>query len=190
MEMVAPAQDLVILDRDGVINRDSDEYIKAPEEWVSYPSSIEAIARLVADGMDVVVATNQSGVGRGLLDVAALEAIHTKMRHEVEAAGGRIAAVYVCPHRPDERCDCRKPAPGLLRRIEADYGGSLVGVPVIGDKRTDLLAALAVGARPILVRSGRGGGASLAGELEHCEVFADLAAAADGLLAERRAGRA
>lgn len=181
---MAARRGLVVLDRDGVINRDSDEYIKRPEEWISYPASIAAIARLVAGGFDVVVATNQSGIGRGLFDSATLDAIHAKMLAEVEAAGGRIDGIYVCPHRPEDGCACRKPAPGLLRRIAAERGHPLKGVPVIGDKRSDLLAAQAVGARPILVRSGRGTRASLAGGLEAVEVFADLAAAAAALLAE------
>jgi D-glycero-D-manno-heptose 1,7-bisphosphate phosphatase len=180
----APAPALIVLDRDGVINRDSDEYIKSPEEWIGYPSSIEAIARLSAAGFTVVVATNQSGVGRGLFDAATLDAIHAKMVGEVEAAGGRIAGIYVCPHRPDEACECRKPAPGLLRRIEADFGTRLSGVPVVGDKASDMLAAMAVGARPILVLSGRGRAAASRPEVSGWEIFEDLAAAAGALLGE------
>ena len=145
-----------MLDRDGVINRESDAFIKTPAEWQPLPGSLEAIRTLTMHGFDVVVATNQSGVGRGLIDRPALQAIHAKMRDAVTEAGGRLAGVYFCPHLPDEGCDCRKPAPGLLQRIERDFGQSLQGRPVIGDSARDLDAALAVNARPILVRSGRG----------------------------------
>jgi D-glycero-D-manno-heptose 1,7-bisphosphate phosphatase len=179
------ARELIVLDRDGVINHDSDEYIKSPAEWIGYPRSIEAIAQLSAAGFEIVVATNQSGLGRGLFDGATLDAIHAKMIDVIEAAGGRIASIYVCPHRPDEGCDCRKPAPGLLRRIEADFGTMLSGVPVVGDKASDMRAAMAVGARPMLVLSGRGREAALAAEASGWEVVDDLAAAAAVLLAER-----
>jgi D-glycero-D-manno-heptose 1,7-bisphosphate phosphatase len=175
---------LVVLDRDGVINEDSDAFIKAPGEWRAIPGSLDAIARLHRAGFEVVVVTNQSGVGRGLFDERMLEAIHARMIEEVEAAGGRIAAIYHCPHRPEEGCECRKPGPGLLRRVEKDFGQRLEGVPMIGDKLADLQAAGAVGARPILVRTGRGEATLDARGTTPTEVYADLASAADALLAE------
>lgn len=173
---------LVLLDRDGVINADSPEYVKSVSEWRPLPGSIEAMARLSRAGFDVVVVTNQSGVGRGLFDRAALEAIHERMRAAVEAAGGRVAGIYVCPHRPDEGCDCRKPRTGLLVRAAADFDRDLANVPFIGDKPSDVEAARAVGARPILVRTGLAGGADA---LEDAvETHADLATAAASLIAE------
>ena len=174
---------LVILDRDGVINEDSDAYIKAPEEWVPVPGSIEAIARLTAAGVEVAVATNQSGLARGLFDQAALDAIHRKMVAAISAAGGRLAGIYYCPHGPDDACECRKPRAGLLERIGRDLGIDLRGVPVVGDSERDLVAARAVGARPILVLTGKG--QATATRLgPNNEVYADLAAATDALLSE------
>ena len=155
--MAGPARrrPLVILDRDGVINADSDDYVKSPDEWHPLPGSLDAIARLCRAGFDVVVATNQSGIGRGLFTVETLEAIHARMRDAVAAAGGHIAGIYYCPHRPEDGCDCRKPAPGLLRRIAADFGQPLDGVPFVGDKLTDAETALAAGAHPIFVGTPR-----------------------------------
>ena len=132
---------LIVLDRDGVINEDSDAYIKSPEEWQPIPGSLEALARLRRAGWTVVVASNQSGLGRGLFDAATLEAIHAKMALAVEAAGGHIDGLYFCPHSPDDHCLCRKPKPGLLRAIAADYHMSLDGVPAIGDSLRDLRPA-------------------------------------------------
>ncbi|MBN1240020.1 MAG: D-glycero-beta-D-manno-heptose 1,7-bisphosphate 7-phosphatase [Gammaproteobacteria bacterium] len=176
---------LIVLDRDGVINADSADYIKSAAEWHPLPGSLEAIARLNAAGYDVVVVTNQSGIGRGLFDADALAEIHAAMRAATAAAGGDIAGIYVCPHRPDEGCDCRKPMPGLLRRIEADFDRPLAGVPLIGDKLSDVLAARAVGARPVFVRSGgREDDAARAAGLG-AGVHPDLAAAVDALLAEQ-----
>lgn len=149
-------QPLVILDRDGVINRDSQDFIKAPEEFVPLPGSVEAIAELCRAGFAVVIASNQSGVGRGLFSCETLERIHAKLRDEVERAGGTITGIFVCPHRPDAGCDCRKPKPGLMRQIAATLHRDLRGVPVVGDSQRDLDAAMAVGARPILVRTGNG----------------------------------
>lgn len=177
-----------MLDRDGVINADSDEYVKSAEEWHPLRGSLAAIARLVAAEFDVVVATNQSGIGRGLFTEAALDRIHDEMRAQVAGAGGAIAGIYVCPHRPDEHCGCRKPAPGLLQRIGADFDRSLDGVPVVGDKLTDVLAARAVGARPLFVLSGeRGEDAARAADMG-AEVHVDLAAAVDALLSEHDQG--
>ena len=147
---------LVILDRDGVINFDSDAYIKRPEEWKAIPGSLEAIALLTQAGYHVAVATNQAGVGRGLFEMATLNAIHDKMHRAVGLAGGRIDAVFYCPHAQKADCSCRKPKPGLLEEIGRRFGASLAGVPSIGDSLRDLQAAAAVGAQPILVLTGKG----------------------------------
>ena len=173
---------LVILDRDGVINQESDAYIKSPEEWFPIPGSLEAIARLHKNGYTVVVATNQAGVGRGLFSLDTLAAIHGSMRRAVEAAGGKLDGIFFCPHHPDEGCDCRKPRTGLFKQIAERYGLSLVGVPVIGDTERDLTAARTIGARPILVETGRGHETlHMHPEVEH---YPDLAAAAAQLIGE------
>ena len=147
---------LVILDRDGTINADSDEYIKSPDEWEPLPGSLEAIARLNHAGWHVVVASNQSGLGRGLFDVASLNAIHMKMHKAVAAQGGRIDAVFYCPHSPDDHCHCRKPQPGLFEQIGERYGIALAGVAATGDTVRDLQAAAAAGCDPHLVLTGKG----------------------------------
>ena len=166
---------LIILDRDGVINVDSAEFIKKPDEWKPIPGSLEAIARLNQDGYRVVVATNQSGVGRGLLDMAALNAIHDKMHKAVAHVGGRIDAVFYCPHAQDADCSCRKPKPGLLEDIAHRFNAELAGVPCIGDSLRDLQAAQAVGALPILVLTGKGAQTAAAGGLPaNTQTFADL----------------
>lgn len=174
---------LVILDRDGVINRESDAFIKTPEEWIPIPGSLEAIARLHKNGYTVVVASNQSGVGRGLFSLDTLAAIHNCMRRAVDAAGGKIDSIFFCPHAPGDGCDCRKPKPGLLRQVAERYGVDLKGVPMIGDSGRDLAAARAVGGRPILVKTGNG---LKALDEEHGEVEAydDLAGAVGQLLKE------
>jgi D-glycero-D-manno-heptose 1,7-bisphosphate phosphatase len=174
---------LVILDRDGVINYDSDVYIKSPEEWLPIPGSLEAIARLHRAGFTVTVATNQAGVARGLLDLAALDAIQGKMQNAVEQAGGQLAGIFVCPHAPWDNCDCRKPKPGLLKQIAERFHVSLRGVPVIGDSLRDIEAGEAVGARAMLVRTGYGEKTlESLGDRRRVEVFTDLAAAADDLI--------
>ncbi len=174
---------LIILDRDGVINEDSDAYIKSPEEWVPIPGSLEAIARLNRAGWTVAVATNQSGVGRGLYDRATLDRIHARMNAALAAAGGRVDALYYCPHTPEDHCACRKPLPGLLESIARHYGVSLAGVPAIGDSLRDLQAAVAVDARPILVRTGKGEQTLTNPDLPPgTPVYPDLAAAVTGLL--------
>lgn len=155
--MPGPERRLVIVDRDGVINEDSSEYIKTPDEWRPVPGALEAIAALTAAGIDVVVVTNQSGLARGLFTEEALDAIHAKMRSAVESAGGRIDAIYHCPHAPWEGCDCRKPKPGLLRRVALDFGIDLADVRFIGDKRSDVEAAVNAGAVPVLVGDAPGG---------------------------------
>lgn len=170
---------LIILDRDGVINRDSDAYIKTPDEWVPLPGSLEAIARLSRSGYRIVVATNQSGVARGLFDLSMLASIHAKMLHAVTAAGGRIDAIFFCPHAADSTCECRKPRPGMLREIAQRYNTHLKGVPAVGDSLRDLQAAHAMGAQPILVLTGKGAKTRGHPDLPpETLVFPDLAAAA------------
>ena len=146
----------VILDRDGVINHDSDQFIKSPAEWKPIAGSLEAIARLNQAGYRVVVATNQSGVGRGLFDMATLNAIHAKMHKLAAQAGGRIDAVFFCPHAADSKCNCRKPKPGLFQEIGSRLHVDLKATYAIGDALRDIQAAQSAGARPMLVRTGKG----------------------------------
>jgi D-glycero-D-manno-heptose 1,7-bisphosphate phosphatase len=174
---------LVILDRDGVINHDSAAYIKSPEEWKPIPGSLEAIALLSQAGYRVLVATNQSGVGRGLFEMATLNAIHDKMHRALGLAGGRIDGIFYCPHAQDAGCNCRKPKPGLLEEIGHRFGVSLEGVPFIGDSLRDLQAAVAVGAQPILVLTGKGKKTRKDGNLpEGTVIHDDLASAVRSLL--------
>ena len=174
---------LVILDRDGVINADSAQYIKGPEEWRPLPGSLEAIARLTRAGYRVAIATNQSGIGRGLFDMATLNAIHDKMHRAVAQAGGRIDAIFYCPHAADSTCDCRKPRPGMLLEIGERFNVGLRGVPVVGDALRDLQAAAAVEARPMLVLTGKGERTRKEGDLpQRTEIFPDLAAIAAALV--------
>lgn len=147
---------LIVLDRDGVINHDSDEYIKSPEEWIPIEGSLEAIARLNRHGYRVVVATNQSGIGRGLYTIDTLFEIHKKMYRVLAEVGGTLDGIFFCPHAPDMGCECRKPKPGLFHQIEKRLGTGLQGVPAVGDSWRDLEAALAAGAEPVLVRTGKG----------------------------------
>jgi D-glycero-D-manno-heptose 1,7-bisphosphate phosphatase len=175
---------LVVLDRDGVINADSDQYIKSPEEWKPIAGSLEAIARFTQAGFHVVVATNQSGVGRGLFDMATLNAMHDKMHKAVNQLGGRIDAVFFCPHSNEAGCACRKPRPGMLLEIAERFDVELGGVPVIGDSLRDLQAASEAGARPVLVLTGKGALTLKKGGLpEGTVVHQDLAAAAMALAA-------
>ena len=146
---------LVILDRDGVINEDSDAYIKSPAEWRPLPGSADAIARLNQAGYRVVVATNQSGLARGYFNADTLNAIHQRMREYLHQAGAHLDGIYVCPHGPDDGCDCRKPKPGLVDQIVADYG-EVTGVPLVGDSLRDLQAGQARGCQPVLVLTGKG----------------------------------
>ena len=141
---------LVILDRDGTINADSDDFIKSPEEWTPLPGALEAIARLNHAGWHAVIASNQSGLGRGLFDMASLNAMHAKMHKMLAAQGGRIDAVFYCPHSPDEGCQCRKPLPGLFEQIGERFGVDLKGTPVVGDGLRDLQAGAAAGCEPHL----------------------------------------
>jgi D-glycero-D-manno-heptose 1,7-bisphosphate phosphatase len=147
---------LIILDRDGVINYDSDQFIKSPQEWRPIEGSLEAIALLNQFGWRVVVATNQSGVGRGLFDMDTLVAIHEKMHRSLAQAGGRIDAIFFCPHAADSKCACRKPKPGMLLEIASRFNADLADVPVVGDSLRDLQAAHVAGAQPVLVRTGKG----------------------------------
>jgi D-glycero-D-manno-heptose 1,7-bisphosphate phosphatase len=182
---------LLVLDRDGVINEDSENYIRGLADWHPIPGSLDAIARLSRAGFGIVVATNQSGLSRGLFSQQDLEAIHARLCREVEARGGRISGIFYCPHLPEDACHCRKPGTGLLVAIERELGESLRGAPFIGDSLKDLQAALAFGCQPVLVRTGKGEG-TLA-TLESTDggipepvtipVYRDLAAAADALLA-------
>lgn len=178
---------LVILDRDGVINHDSDDFIKSAEEWIPISGSIESIAALSSAGYTITVATNQSGVARGLYDEEALDAIHDKLRELVAEAGGSIDHIVFCPHGPDDNCDCRKPKPGMYLQIAQHFGVNLDGVPVIGDTLRDLEAAAAAGAQPMLVRTGNGTATeeSLVDELASVPVFDDLADAVQHILSEQ-----
>ena len=185
-EAVAPtrAVRLIVLDRDGVINRDSEQFIKSPDEWRPIPGSLEAIARLHHAGFRVVVATNQSGIGRGLFDMATLNAIHEKMYKALAQAGGRIDALFYCPHTADSECDCRKPKGGMLREIGLRFGVDMTGVPCVGDSVRDLEAAEAVGAQPLLVLTGKGEKTLRASNFpKNTVIFPDLAFAASALLA-------
>lgn len=173
---------LVILDRDGVINEDSDEYIKNPDEWIPIPGSLEAIARLTHSGWRVVVASNQSGIARGLFDMATLNAINAKMHKAVSQAGGRIDAVFYCPELPESASPFRKPEPGMLLAIGERFNVALIDVPVVGDTENDLRAAVAAGAQPILVLTGKGKRTRANGILPAgTVVYPDLAAVAEAL---------
>ncbi len=175
---------LIILDRDGVINHDSAAYIKSPREWRPITGSLNAIARLNQAGFHVIVASNQSGVGRGLFDMAALNAIHDKMHKALAQAGGRVDAIFFCPHAADDHCNCRKPKAGMLEDIAHRLNTNLHGVPMVGDSIRDLQAAAAARAAPMLVLTGNGKKTQRAGGLPpDTRVFADLAAAVDALAA-------
>lgn len=179
---------LVILDRDGVINEDSDEYIKSADEWIPLPGSIEAIARLYRAGYQVVVATNQSGLGRGYFSLHDLEAMHGKFRSLVAAAGGQVAGIYYCPHTPEDHCNCRKPEAGLLDQIANTFGCKLHGVPLVGDNIRDLQAGMQRDCELYLVRTGKG--VASEAKLHQCSdpglqkaiVFDNLSAVTDYLL--------
>ncbi|KAB2312518.1 D-glycero-beta-D-manno-heptose 1,7-bisphosphate 7-phosphatase [Betaproteobacteria bacterium SCN2] len=176
---------LIILDRDGVINFDSDKFIKSPDEWQPIPGSLEAVARLNQNGYRVVVASNQSGVGRGLFDMATLNAIHAKMHKALAQFGGRIDAVFYCPHAADSQCGCRKPRAGLFQQIGERFHVDLTGVPAVGDSLRDLQAAAEVGCQPVLVETGKGKKTMQTGGLpEGTQVYADLAKAVDAILGD------
>ncbi|WPO99932.1 D-glycero-beta-D-manno-heptose 1,7-bisphosphate 7-phosphatase [Pseudomonas sp. HR96] len=173
---------LLILDRDGVINEDSDAYIKSVQEWIPIPGSVAAIAALSRAGWTVAVATNQSGIARGYYDLATLDAMHQRLRALVAAEGGEVGLIVYCPHGPDAACDCRKPKPGMLQTIARHYACGLAGVWFVGDSLGDLEAAVAVDCQPVLVKTGKGprtlGKTLPAGTL----IFEDLAAIARELI--------
>lgn len=176
---------LIILDQTGVINQSSDAFIKTPEEWIPIPGSLDAIARLTHSGYRVVIATNQSGIGRGLLDMATYNAINDKMYKAVNQAGGRIDAIFFCPHTNADKCSCRKPATGLLDEIMQRYGVNLKNAPAVGDSLKDLQAAAAVGAIPMLVLTGNGQTTRTAKEIPAgTQIFENLAAVAAALARE------
>ena len=173
---------LLILDRDGVINEDSDAYIKSVQEWVPIPGSLEAIAQLSKAGWTVAVATNQSGIARGYYDLATLDAMHARLRDLVAEQGGEVGLIVYCPHGPDEGCACRKPKPGMLQTIAAHYAVDLTGIWFVGDSKGDLQAALAVDSQPVLVLTGKGRKTAV-GELpQGTLIFDDLAAVAAELI--------
>lgn len=176
---------LIILDRDGVINQDSDDYIKNPDEWIPLAGSLEAIARLNRAGYTVAVATNQSGLSRGYFELKDLSAMHRKMETLLSEHGGQIDGVFYCPHGPDDGCDCRKPKPGLLLEIGERFQANLKNVYFIGDTISDMKAAAASGVKPVLVRTGKGEDTEqLLKEngFGRVPVYPDLNAAVDSLL--------
>ena len=174
---------LIILDRDGVINHDSDEFIKSPDEWVPIPGSLEAIARLNQAGYRVVVATNQSGIARGLFNIVTLNAIHQKLHAAAQQVGADIDAIFFCPHAADDHCDCRKPKPGMLQEVSRRFEVSLKGVPNVGDSLRDLQAGFVVGCTPYLVLTGKGEKTRAKGGLPPgTTIHNNLAAVVDHLL--------
>lgn len=176
--------ELVILDRDGVINQDSPRHIRSPEEWIPIPGSLDAIARLNRAGFRVVIATNQSGLARRFFDIETLIRIHETMQRQLAEIGGHVEAIFVCPCHPKENCDCFKPNPGMLLDISERLRTPLDKVPYIGDKLVDVQAARAAGARPFLVKTGNGKKTLRSKEnLDDVQVFEDLAEAADALIA-------
>ena len=183
-----PVVKLVILGRDGILNEFRDDHVKSPDEWFAIAGALEAVSRLNHGGWHAVVATNQSGIGRGMIDMASVNAVHAHMLKQLMAAGGRIDAVFFCPHTPEDQCDCRKPLPGLMLEIGKRYGIDLKQVPMVADTLRDLQAAHAAGCEPHLVCSGRAAGLDAAqiqqitDQVPGTRVHADLAAFADHLL--------
>jgi D-glycero-D-manno-heptose 1,7-bisphosphate phosphatase len=183
---------LVILDRDGTINEDRDDFVKSPEEWVPLPGALEAIARLNHAGWHTVLATNQSGLGRGLFDMASLNAMHARMNQMLAKQGGRMDAVFFCPHAPEEQCDCRKPAPGLMLLIGERYGVHLSDVPLVGDSLRDMQAGAQAGCPTHLVLTGKCAGLTnsqvedVVRQVPGTKVHADLAAFAEALIQQER----
>jgi D-glycero-D-manno-heptose 1,7-bisphosphate phosphatase len=194
--MVGAHLKLLVLDRDGTLNEDRDDFVKSAGEWVPLPGALEAVARLHQAGWHTVVATNQSGLGRGLFDTAALNAMHLKMNGLLARLGGRIDAVFFCPHTPDDHCDCRKPQPGLLLQIGERYGVDLAQVVVVGDSLRDMQAAAAAGCQRHLVCTGKAAGLSAEQATQWCaqvpdvQVHADLATFAEYLIEAERQQRA
>ncbi|MFM8766412.1 MAG: D-glycero-beta-D-manno-heptose 1,7-bisphosphate 7-phosphatase [Rubrivivax sp.] len=180
---------LIILGRDGILNEYRDDHVKAPAEWVPVPGALEAVSRLNHAGWHAVVATNQAGIGRGMIDMASVNLIHAHMNKLMQAQGARLDAVFFCPHTPEEQCDCRKPLPGMMLEIGERYGIELTQVPVAADTLRDLQAAHAAGCEPHLVRTGRAAQLDDAAVEQWCKqvpgvrVHADLAALAEHLIA-------
>ncbi|WP_119153838.1 D-glycero-beta-D-manno-heptose 1,7-bisphosphate 7-phosphatase [Caldimonas tepidiphila] len=195
MPNIDRALKLVILGRDGVINRFREQHVASPDEWEPLPGALEAIARLNHAGWHVVLATNQPGLGTGLLDMAGLNAVHLRMNELLAQHGGRIDAVFICPHTAEDGCDCRKPAPGLLKKIGERFGVPLAGVPVVGDTLRDLQAAQAAGCEPHLVRTERASElddaelGALAAQVPGTRVHTDLAAFVQFLIERDAASR-
>lgn len=177
---------LIILDRDGVINIDSDEYIKTADEWEPIPGSLQAMGRLSQAGYTLAILTNQSGIARGMFDLETLHAMHKKMNDSLEQYGGQVSAVFFCPHGPNDECECRKPKVGMYHDLASRFQCELNEVPSIGDSLRDVQAARKAGASPILVRTGKGEKTLAAGseELQGVPVFNDLAEVADVILGE------
>ncbi len=174
---------LIILDNNGVINHSSQTFIKTPDEWIPIPGSLEAIARLTHAGYRIVIATNQSGIGRGLLDMITFNAINDKMYKAINHAGGRIDAIFFCPHTSADKCQCRKPETGMFNDIMQRYGVDLKNIPAVGDSLRDLQAAAAVGATPILVLTGKGQATRAKQELPaNTQVFDNLSKVAESLV--------
>jgi len=183
---------LIILDRDGVINEDSDDYIKSADEWIAIPGSLEAIARLNRANVKVAVATNQSGIARDYFDINTLDLIHKKMEQSLARVGGHIDTIVYCPHGPDDGCQCRKPKAGLLYQIAEQFGCQLSGVYLIGDSLRDIQAAQTAGAQGILLKTGKGLRTLAANptEIENLPIFDDLSQAVDNLLKRAEFGLA
>jgi len=179
---MAQANKYVLLDRDGVINHDSDDFIKSPDEWLPIEGSLEAIALLTNNNYEVIVITNQSGVGRGLYSDATLTDIHIKMSHLTAAAGGKISHIYYCPHLPDTGCKCRKPKPGMLYQFSKDADVALDDIYFIGDSLRDIQAGIDAGAKPILVKTGNGVKTLAANPDLNVPIFENLYDAAEYIL--------
>ena len=185
---------LLILDRDGTLNRSRDDHVASPDEWEALPGALEAVARLNHGGWRVVLATNQSGIGRGLFDMASLNAIHAKMHRALAAVGGRVEAIFFCPHAPEDACHCRKPEPGLFEQVSDRFGVPPAEVPVAGNALRHVQAGAAAGCPTHLLLTGKSGHlrsgdampepAQIAGLPPGTRVHADLAAFADWLLAQ------
>lgn len=178
---------LIILDRDGVINEDSDDYIKSPDEWIPIPGSLDAIARLNHAGYAVAIASNQSGIARGYFSLETLAAMNVKMNDMLSQVGGRVDAMFFCPHGPKDGCDCRKPRPGLLTEIGNRFQASLGNVLFVGDNINDVKAAQAAGAKPVLVKTGKGEqtiNMMAENNINNIPVYVDLADVVNTVLAD------
>jgi D-glycero-D-manno-heptose 1,7-bisphosphate phosphatase len=186
-----PVPKLVILGRDGILNIFREDHVKDPDEWQPIAGALEAVARLNHEGWHAVVATNQSGIGRGLLDMASVNAVHARMMQRLQAVGGRLDAVFFCPHAPEDQCECRKPLPGMMHDISERYGIELASVPMVCDTLRDLMAARAAGCQPHLVCSGRAAGldpaqlANMLAQVPGAMAHADLSAFTDHLLRQQ-----